>query len=252
MAKIGLKSGLLELGFSPHEAEVYLALLAHGPCSVGPLVTATRLHRNIVYTELDHLKARKMVSEKQVRGRKRFSVASPSRLSHEFNEKAKVAKDLSELIERQMPKGLPEITVHQGNEEYLSLLTDLIKAMPKGSTKYVLGAGGEQFMEKTMRPIWKEYHDVARPRIKIKMIAYEPQRSSIKPDNRSEDIYEVRYLPAKLENPAGIHIYPEVNTVLNIIYSDATTPVTAIRINYSAFAKSYLQLFNNLWNTARP
>jgi sugar-specific transcriptional regulator TrmB len=246
--KNNLKNNLLTLGFSTSETEVYLALLELKSSSAGPLISKTQLHRNVVYTALNHLTKRKLVSEKTIRGVKHFVLVEPLVLSEEFEKKAQLAKNVAQEILTALPRGAQEITIHQGNEEYLQLLQGLLSSMPKNSTKYVIGTGGEEFMKVTMRPIWKKYHKTARAqKINIKMISYESQREAIANDVAKESIYEVKYLPDDIENPAGIHVYPEIDTVLNIIYSDRDNPVTAIRIKNSALVQGYLNLFNNLW-----
>lgn len=251
MSHSNIKNNLLELGFSPHDVEVYLALVKKGPCTAGPLISETKLHRNIVYTSLDHLAGRKLIWEKIVSGRKYFSIAAPIALEQEFARKARIAKEAVGQIRELTGREIPEITVHQGNEEYLSLLTTVITQLPKGSTKYVLGTGGEEFMKYTMLPIWKKYHEVARTRkIKIKMIGYEHQRNAIFPHIKKEGMYEVRFLPSSIENPAGVHVYPAVFTVLNIMYSDKDTPVTAMKVVNRNLSVGYLNLFNNLWKIA--
>jgi sugar-specific transcriptional regulator TrmB len=247
-----IRTSLLELDFSENDAVVYLALLQSGPTTAGPLISKTGFHRNIVYTSLEHLVARKLVTESLVKGKKHFSLTAPRTLREEFLHKAEVAKIAAKAIEEQLPQQLEEITIHQGNEEYLSLLTGIIKQMPQGSTKCVLGTGGEAFMANTMRPIWKEYHDVALDqKIKIRMIGYESQRHAISSDVKPMPIYQVRYLPTEMENPSGVHIYPEVKTILSIIYSDENRPVTAIKMVNSNLVKGYLNLFNNLWKMAK-
>lgn len=252
MSHSNIKNNLLELGFSPHDAEIYLALIKKGPCAAGPLISETKLHRNIVYTSLDHLSGRKLVWEKIVSGRKYFSIAAPIVLEQEFAHKARIAKEAVGQIRELTGREIPEITVHQGNEEYLSLLTIVMRQLPKGSMKYVLGTGGEEFMKHTMLPIWKKYHEVARARkIKIKMISYEHQRSSILPYVKKEGIYDIRFLPSSIENPAGVHVYPAIFTVLNIIYSNLNTPVTAMKVVNHNLSQSYLNLFENLWKMGK-
>lgn len=244
---------LINLEFSERDAEVYLALIEVGATTAGPLIQATNLHRNIVYTSLNHLIARKLVSTKIIRGRKQFVANDPQPLTEEYRAKTEDAVQIAKTIKHlQSDRQLEEITVHQGNEEYLSLLNGLIRSLPKGATKYVLGTGGEEFMRETMRPIWKKYHKVATDQnISIKMIAYENQRKAIAEDIANPPIYSVRYLPENIENPSGIHIYPEANTVLNIMYSSETEPVTAIKIQNKKLVQGYLNLFNNLWKIGK-
>ena len=251
MGVAALKSQLAGLGISANEAEVYLALAEHGPCGAGKLITATELHRNVVYTSLNHLSFRKLISESQVRGARQFALNSPSILIDEFERKSELAREVAASIAGKIRRGAQEITVHQGNEEYLALLTGVIRHMPCGSTKYVLGTGGEAFMRLTMRPIWNMYHQAAKIQgISIKMLGYENQRSVIQADVCREGIYQIRFLPNSYENPAGVHIYPEAATILNIIYSDEQSPVTAIRIKNTSLADGYMNLFQNLWQIA--
>jgi len=248
MPNLSLKSSLVEIGFTPQQSAVYLSVLAHGPCTAGPIISETKLHRNVVYTALDHLIGKKMISERQVNGRKRFALASPDSLAQEYEKKASLAQKLAKEITTLSTHELQEITIHQGNDEYLNLLTGIIKSLPKNSIAYVLGTGGEAFMRQTMLPIWDKYHQVAHARhLQIKMLGYEPQKSAIAPSAAQEGNYEVRYLPANMENPAGIHIYPDAGIVLNIIYSDEQTPVTAIKIKNPSLTRGYLNLFENLW-----
>lgn len=252
MQESALKLALLDLGFRPAEVDVYLALVFLGATPVGALISKTGLHRNVVYTALEHLVARKLVSESQIKGKKTFSLIDPSVLKEEFQEKSEKAVEVAKFIQELSSKEVQEITVHQGNEEYLALLTGLIRQQFKDSIIYILGTGGEAFMANTMRPIWKKYHHIAKQQgINIKMISYESQRQAIAEDVADEGIYEVRYLPDNIENPAGVHIYPQANTVLNIIYSTEAQPVTAIRIKNADLVQGQLNLFNNLWQMAK-
>lgn len=252
MQESALKSALLDLDFRPAEVDVYIALMSLGTTPVGALISNTGLHRNVVYTALEHLVARKLVSESQIKGKKTFFLTDPSILKDEFQEKSEKAIEVAQTIQELSSQEVQEITVHQGNDEYLALLTNLIRQQTKDSTIYVLGTGGEAFMTNTMRPIWKKYHHVAKQQgILIKMISYESQRQAIATDVASEDIYEVRYLPDEIENPAGVHIYPEAHTTLNIIYSTAERPVTAIRIKNTDLVQGQLNLFNNLWQITK-
>ena len=248
MAQNNNKIDLQKLGFSEHDAEIYLTLVELGTVTANPLISKTGLHRSVVYTSLDRLISRKLVEVKDVKGKKTFTVISPALLVEEFEEKRIIAEKVSNNVLARMKIEPQEITIHQGNDEYLALLSSCIKSMPKGSTKYVLGTGGEDFMELTMLPLWKKYHRVAHDqKINIKMIGYGQQRKSIEPHTSKEGIYEVKYLPSEMENPAGVHIYPEIGVVLSIIYSNKITPVTAIKIKNEALVQGYLNLFENLW-----
>lgn len=245
-------SKLQSLGFSENDARVYLCLADLKSSTADQIISKTGLHRSIVYTSLDHLLLRKLV-EASITGKKKiFTLISPGQLVSEFEEKALIADEVSKLIDSKLASDAQEITIYRGNEEYLQLLVGLIKALPWGATKYVLGTGGKEFMDTTMLPIWGTYHRAAKKHgIAIKMIAYNLQGDAIDPYVSKEGIYETRYLASDMENPAGIHIYPEANVVLNILYSTASTEVTAIKIRNKSFVQSHLALFKNLWEKAQ-
>jgi predicted transcriptional regulator len=252
MAKISLINSLIELDLSPNDAEVYVALIAESPCTAGPIIAKTNLHRNIVYTSINHLLESKLISESLVNGKKQLTITDPKIFVEDFVYKTDLAKTVSAQIEAIRKTGAQEITIHEGNTEYLNLLTGLLKSLPKKSTKYVLGTGGDIFMKNTMLPIWNKYHNVARgQQLNIKMIGYEPQRGAIDPHTTPEGMYDIRYLPANMQNPAGLHIYPAIDTVLNIIYADEIQPVTAIRIKNKSLTLGYLNLFENLWKQGK-
>ncbi len=241
-------NNLITLGFSENDAKVYLALTELKTSPVNPIIAKTDLHKSLVYTSLEHLVSRKLVSEFENKGKKHFSVVSPDTLIQEFTEKQQIAEIVTKKIKEKISSDIQEITIHQGNEEYLSLLTSLIKQLPKGGTKYVMGTGGEEFMKETMRPLWKKYHKVVKDAgISIKMIGYQDQKESFAKEIAEENVYDVRYLPSGFQNPAGVHIYPEAGVVLNIIYSTDSKPVTVIKIKNKSLTQGYLNLFNNFW-----
>lgn len=249
MDKKALKSALISLGLTEHESLVYLELALLGASSSGPLIKKTGLHRNVVYTSLEHLIERKFVLESQIKGKKQFVVADPSIIEQEFSQKLDIAKDVAQQVAALGVHPIQEITVYEGNEAYLTLLTDLIKQIPRGGTSYILGTGGEEFMELTMRKLWDRYHKAVRAQgIKIRMISYESHRGMLEKDlTGQKDLYDIRYLPDKVENPSGVRVYPEAGVIVNMIFSTSTQPVTAIRIKNDDLVRGQLNLFENLW-----
>lgn len=246
--KIDEVKKLIELDFNQNEALVYITLREIGPCKAGSIINKTGLHRNVVYTALEHLIQRKIVSEQISRGGKIFTTITPDILIEEYDYKKELAKELAKDFKQKKTMVSQEISVHEGNDEYLKLLISLVNSLPKGSTKYVLGTGGSDFMHYTMKPIWDRYHIAAKKqKINIRMLAYGNQRSALQEITEREGMYKIKYLPQETENPAGIHIYPEINTVLNIIYSNQFQTVAAIKIKNHSLTQSYMNLFNNLW-----
>lgn len=238
------------IGLSDNEAKIYLFLTKMGESSAGPVIKELGLHRNVIYTALNHMIDKKIVSEKTIRGTKVFSALSLEIFSESLKFKHEVAENLHTKIEILNKSSLKEVSIHEGNVEYLNLLSSLTKKMEVSSEKYIIGTGGEDFMKNTMRPIWKAYHKViTSKKIKIKMIAYEHQKEALAKDIlKYKDYYDIKYLVSKNENPSGIHIYPSIKTVLNIIYSNDYRSVVAIKIEDESLTNGYVNLFESLWN----
>jgi sugar-specific transcriptional regulator TrmB len=245
-----IKKELEIIGLNDNEAKIYLFLSNSGESSAGPIIKELGLHRNVIYTSLNHMIDKKIVSEKNMRGKKIFTSLPLNTFVENLKFKQEIAEKLSTKIEILNKSSVKEISIHEGNIEYLNLLSSLIKKMKNNSEKYVIGTGGELFMKNTMRPIWKAYHKVVIDKnIKIKMIAYEHQKKALTEDiEKYKEYYEIKYLTSGNENPGGIHIYPSINTVLNIIYSNEYRSVVAIKIEDESLSVGYKNLFDSLWN----
>ncbi|HLG25550.1 MAG TPA: helix-turn-helix domain-containing protein, partial [Candidatus Gracilibacteria bacterium] len=145
-----------------NEARVYLALVKHGPCNAGPLISETQLHRNIVYVALDHMIAKKYVTQKTVRGRKNFSVASPAVLENEFKKKAALASQMAKMLSQKAKQEHQEITFHEGAEEYTDLMFTLTSAMPDESSICFFGITHEGLTDTSMGRSFQRYLDLLK------------------------------------------------------------------------------------------
>lgn len=247
-----LQKTLLELGFTPNNAAVYLAIVQLGPCNAGPIVKATNLHRNIVYNSIQYLIVRKLVSEKVVKGRKIFSATSPETLAHEFEHKAELAQKLSIKMKELSKKEAEEIVIYQGRKEYISLLSGLLDDMPSGSIEYIFGTGNGRLMNKYIKSFSKSHLEKLKKSTSIvRIIAYEKHRERLEEDlQRLPARYEVRYLPYDLPDPRVLDVYPDLNIVLHNIYSEDGRSVTAIKMVNKLYTQECLELCKKLWEMA--
>ena len=71
---------LTRLGLTINESKVYLALLELGSTNAGKIIKKTKLHRNIVYDNLDKLIEKGLVSFVIIKNTKYFETTSPSEL----------------------------------------------------------------------------------------------------------------------------------------------------------------------------
>ena len=72
-----IKEKLQTLGFTPNEISVYLSLIENGRTRAGRLIELTGLHRNLVYTSLESLVNKKLVTQIKIKGVAHFNANNP-------------------------------------------------------------------------------------------------------------------------------------------------------------------------------
>ncbi len=91
---------LCQNGFTKKEANIYLAVLEAGETTVGRIATKTRIKRSTVYTILEGLIYRGLLSEQSQKGIKRISALPPQVLIERFrNAVAQAENVLPTLLE---------------------------------------------------------------------------------------------------------------------------------------------------------
>jgi sugar-specific transcriptional regulator TrmB len=98
MSKDDISTKLTQLGFTPNEAQVYLALVQNGPLGASAIANATGLARTVVYPTLDSLVDQGLVEAGHGYG-SRFSAVPPERaLHHLLLERERLTNDVIEKI----------------------------------------------------------------------------------------------------------------------------------------------------------
>ncbi len=143
-----LEKTLIEsLSFSAKKAKVYLALLELGETEASAIAQNANLKRTTVYNILPELVADGLVSMTIHRGKKVFSIDSPSRLSELVEEKKmaveKILPDLSSMQSLFFHK--PKTTIHEGLAGLKEIYRDFITSSPSGSI--VLSYAGSKFRD---------------------------------------------------------------------------------------------------------
>ena len=86
-----LTDALKQLDFSQNQVKVYLALFDLGESRAGALIKETDLHRHIVYTVLDELIERKLVTKVIKNKVQYYQAIDPTPLLLELQQKQEVA-----------------------------------------------------------------------------------------------------------------------------------------------------------------
>jgi sugar-specific transcriptional regulator TrmB len=241
-----LQKNLINLGFSDHEATIYLVMLELGLSPAGPLIKKTGLHRNIVYETLNKLVKKKLVSESDQRGVKHFKALSPKKIISKIERNLNIANELVPELINLKKKEKVEVILYEGVEGYKTANQNAIEHVKPGQAIYVIGAVGEQFYQLMGNSI-RRFDKVRMKKANlIKLLAASDRRQDFTTGQASKrELMKVKYIPSNLLNPTDTAIYND--RVLIFVYSES--PVV-IEISSKEVAKSYINYFNLLWKMA--
>lgn len=239
-----MKEQLEKLGFSKHEAEIYLALLELKQTGAGGLIKKTGLHRNIVYETLDKLINRRLVTKVVKKKVAHFVLGNPERILDEQRTNLEIATELvPALVQQAQIK--QEIVVFEGIEGFRTFSMSMINAMRTGSTMYVLGHVGDKWYD-LMGEEGKTYDKIRlKKKIHLDMVEYQEYPVDKKLVEESS-LTRIRVLPQYLESPANMLIWDDY-----IALQALAEPYSVVQIKNSALATSYLNFFKLLWEQGR-
>lgn len=239
-----MKEDLIKLGFSNHEAQIYLAMIELGETGAGEIIKKTSLHRNIVYETLDKLVAKKLASKITRKKVAQFVVTDPDRILADQKSKLSIAeKIVPSLVAKANVK--QEIVLYEGIEGFQTFSLSLLEKMKEKSTLYVLGATGDLWYE-IMGEKSKKYFKIAEKRnIKFKMVEY---RESMMDQARAakDPSFVIRILPRNMSTPANVLIWED-----SIALQTLSEPYSVVEIKNAIQAQAYLNYFNLLWDQGK-
>lgn len=148
---------LVQLGFSPHEAAVYLALHALGPSPAQAITEHATMARATTYMALDDLINRGLVSTSTVDKRTLYTAESPDRLLSSIRERENRFTQLCNELEQAIgemklssQKDKPAVRMYEGREALRVLQDD------------VLASGATEFFEFGSLDAIHELYDLPR------------------------------------------------------------------------------------------
>lgn len=235
-----MRDDLLQLGFTVHEADVYLSLLEIGQTGAGEIIKRTQLHRNIIYDTLEKLIAKKLVVKVFKKNIALFQITDPKRIVEHEKTRLSVAEDLvPQLLNKAEVK--QDIIVYDGLEGFRTFSLNMLDRVEKGGIVYVIGSVGDLWYE-LMGEKNKQYDfKRCKRQVWLKMVAYaesEHDRELISTGKYTE----VRIVPQPFNPTANMLIYNDKVCLCTFV-----EPYGVIEIKNKALAESYLNYFNTLW-----
>ena len=236
---------LRKLGLTENESKVYLALLELGSINAGEIIKKTKLHRNIVYDNLDKLIEKGLASFVIIKNVRHFEVTPPNELKEFIKKQKQEVLQKEQLINKILPQinklrisseRKQEATIFKGKKGLKTIFEELTKSKDE-----ILVFGTGWGMRETMPIYYEQWHLKLRKNgIKARvLLPKEKMKKFLKP-------FRAKYLPEQNIIPSTITVWKD--KVLNIIWEEEI----AILIISKKVADSYRNYFELLWKIGKP
>ena len=249
---------LLESGFLPKEAEVYLALLSSGTSSVSHIAVKAGINRTTAYDLLEKLQTKGLVGESDYQKIKQYTALSPDTLQSYVSSQAdswqqKLGQTdtiISSLLKLQKSSSaLPILTVLEGKQGIKEILQDQLRK-EVNRIDIISDTGSE--IETVLGSFMKTFARLKTSRkIKTRLII---PRQSQEFENKYyspraiQELFEIRYLEQSFDPDSEISIYG--NTVS--IFSLREEEPIGVLMESKVMATAHRALFEQLWQKAQP
>lgn len=241
---------LKPLGISNKEQEVYIALLNTGITSAGELSTLTGVKRTTLYSCLELLKEKGLVTEITDRKKKYFQAVNPKGLKkvieNKVSELRKLEKDLPNLVNKynSSKKVKPSSKIYKGAMSIPNLVEEVANSKTDiyflGSIKGLQHYLGFDLLEKIY----------TRPRRKnLKTTDYlvsDWAASTIKRFHEEGQVFsKIRFLPPNVE-PKGCFVTFENKLIVGQLFPEPNAFVIEDPTMVAMFKMSFLSLWKDL------
>jgi sugar-specific transcriptional regulator TrmB len=237
-----IEENLKKLGFTHNEVKIYLTLLRVGKLKAGELIKETGLQRSVVYNDLDELLQRGLVSKSIIKGVAVYASTDPEALAHEAEQKAFLAKKISEELKQKQRIKDREVVVYEG-EGIVKRVADKSLDSPMGSTIYFLGPS-KFGIQANLEKYWQQYHKKRYEKGVNCRILYDKSTDPRVLQNRNAlPLCEAQYLPIEMEMPMSFIISDDI--VGMVVPSE--NPPLAFLIKSPKTAEALKNYFEYLW-----
>ncbi len=241
---------LKEIGLTDNEIKVYLAMLEEDESLASAIAEKTKINRSLMYTILNNLMEKGMVSYVIKENRKYFRATDPEKILNVLKEKEDIIKRQEEEIKKIIPdlrklkvprKEEVKVEIYRGKEGNKTLLDDILRV---GEDYLCLGYSG---ISSGVIPYYHVHWHKKRIKmgIKRKIISKEQMRGH---KTIKYGLTQARYVPDALNIPISTMIYGnKVWIMLPVGKGDQIS----ILIESVRIANSYRNYFDLLWKIAK-
>lgn len=240
------KISLQEIGLTNWESQAYLALLEIGETKVGPLIKKSEVPQSKIYSVLESLIKKGLISYVIKDGVKHFQAFDPKRVLTLFKEKENEIKELLENIsvKKENPSS---VEIFEGLKAIKNFNASVWEDVKKGEPHYGYSQGVNYPDDVLDFYTWTGIRR-ATAGLKDHLLISEKNKKEFEKTISTEDLKTVRQKTrySKVIFPGDVAIFREMVFLYNW-----TSPYKLIVIKDKNLAKEYLDFFLDLWEKAK-
>jgi len=243
---------LKQLGLSEGEIKVYFALLELESSTVGRIIEKSAVPDSKIYSILEKLKEKGLVSFVIKNNVKHFQASDPKNILRLLDEKEKAIrmqkKEFEEKIipeiekRRKLTEDKQEAVIYESMDGLRAAMNYMLDVAGRGG-EYKAFVISNVLAEKMVQNFFDDFHKIRLKKgVRVKRIS-NIQYKDILEKNYSYKNMESRFTDQKI--PVGIFIFK--NHVMTIVFEKPTAFVIKSKITY----EHYDAFFEDLWKTAK-
>ncbi|MDB4303512.1 hypothetical protein N9934_01795 [Desulfosarcina sp.] len=242
-----------EAGLTEGEIKVYLALLELGSSTSGPIIERSKVSRSIIYTLLDNLIEKGLVSFVTKEKTKYFQASEPQKILDYIEEREEKLQENKKKVEKMLPelmlkKGMAktsEVNVYMGFKGLTTAFEHLYSKLKKGGKYYCLGI--PSYQRETHHLYWQRDHvRRAKAGITVQLLFSKKAPKKVLVNRNSYAGSDARYTPTDIDTPANFVIYAD--TVLIILQEPNEITIEIIN---KGIADSFMAYFEEFWKLSK-
>lgn len=246
-----------EIGLDKNEIKTYIALLELGLTTTGALVKKSGVPSSRIYSVLDQLIQKGLVSHTQIKNTKHFKAQDPKRL-YEFidfqrkilskreNELSGIIPFLKEkqAIGEEIEKKEQKIQIFEGIRGIKTALEYVLDILNKGDLFIVFGA--PRIGNERLNAFFNDFHKRrVKKRINYKVI-YNADARKFGKERKKYKLTEVKYLEKGINTPSVFWLFKDY--VALVVFSEE--PI-ALLIKNKQIIQSFNSYFELMWKIAK-
>ena len=254
---MNIEEGLKAIGFNESESRVYLCLAEIGKATASLIAKRQRMPRTTVYSVLENLMQKGLVSQEEKSATTFFMANKPSALmriieeeKNRLREKEKETKKLVELIQpffRGRNFSVPRLQFFEGKKSIEAMLYDSLPIWRQSLSETDLTWWGYQdpsFVERYLpwlEHVWKSWH----PNEKVKLLSHKSEIEKKVAGTRSGR--EVRIISEKIIFSSTIWVAGDYI----ILIMTRQEPQYAFVLRDPVFSTNLRSVFQLLWDSVK-